>query len=177
MEQVIQIDEPPKTPLSIHGINKQITSQNSFAFSGPSQGSFAFGVNPSSQNMSMGCVFPKPNTTHSSSFQPSGLQMCGGVRLPQNNEHPKIDSGQPINRVGFQFGMSTDRKQHLDTLYNELNNMRNNIDKCNKTLDNVYYSNELLTDQVHTEYNNLREYYNNITKSIDKFYETLRFIN
>ncbi len=168
MEQVIQIDEPPKTPLSIHGINKQITSQNSFAF----------GVNPpSAQNISMGCVFPKPNTTHSSSFQPGGLQMCGGIRPPQNNEQPKPDTRQPINHIGFQFGMSTDRKQHLDTLYYELNNMRNNIDKCNKTLDNVYYSNELLTDQVHTEYNNLREYYNNITKSIDKFYESLRFIN
>ncbi len=115
MEQIIQIEQENHTPLSIHGINKQITSQTSVASN---------------------CIFPQPNT-FGASFQ------------------------------------SNENKQHIETLYIELNNMRSNIDKCNKTLDNVYYSNNL----VHTEYNNLCEYYNNIIKSINNFYESLRYLN
>ncbi len=155
MEQIIQIDEEPKTPLSIHGINKHITSQNSFAFGGPptTKSEFSFATPPSG---------------FTSCFKPGGFQMCGDMKAER---HP--ETGQPINHMPFQFGVTNNRKQHIENLYSELNNMRSSIDKCNKTLDIMYYE----SSHNNTEYTNLREYYNNITKSIDKFYETLRFIN
>ena len=176
MEQVIQIDEETTTPLSIHGINKINTTQSGFTFGAPiqtTQSGFVFGA--SSQSTS---CFQKPNIPqHGIAFgiqpQTGGLQMCGDMRPTQHKvEQHKVErhpeTGQPINRMPFQFGITNDRKQHIDSLYNELNNMRNSIDKCNKTLDSMCYE---------SSNTNLREYYNNITKSIDKFYETLRFIN
>jgi hypothetical protein len=149
MEQVIQIDEENKTPLSVHGINKIKTTQSGFTFNAPLSTPSGF----------TNCF--KQNTT----------QMYGDMKVER---HP--ETGQPINHMPFQFGITHDRKKHIENLYNELNNMRNSIDKCNKTLDTMWYESSQ-KDLVHVEYNNLREYYNNITKSIDKFYETLRFIN
>ncbi len=205
-EQIIQIDEEHNIPLSIHGINKKKSqntsptneSNKSFGFGGSTNtfgqqlsaafsGAFGVPTSESSKTFSFGASSQKPSgafsvptqvNSASSSVPPNsskvfGFQMCG--HEPKVERHP--ETGQPIKNTPFQFGISTDRKQHLETLYYELNNMRNKIENCNKTLDTLYYSNGVMTNQIHTEYNNLREYYNNITKSIDKFYETLRFIN
>lgn len=186
-EEIIQIDEEHHTPLSIHGINKKKSSQNTSPIGGFTEthnGPFSANFSGPIEN-SAGAfgAFGNPTVTRNAPFS---FQMCGDMKYPGNQpgeskvntnvtRHP--ETGQPIKNTPFQFGFSSDRKQNIDTLYNELNNMRNKMENCNKTLDIMYYSNELMTEEVHTEYNNLREYYNSMTKSIDKMYETLRFIN
>lgn len=213
-EEIIQIDEDHETPLSIHGINKKISSQNT----SPTGGSFSltFGSSTETRNGPFSAAFSGPignsfgtsTETRSSPFNakfggsignsfgsfgtppivrnaPFSFQMCGDMKYPGQQTEQKVDTnvirhpetGLPIKQTPFQFGFPSDRKQNIDVLYNELNNMRSKMENCNKTLDIMYYSNELMTEEVHNEYNNLREYYNCITKSIDKIYETLRFIN
>ncbi len=93
-----------------------------------------------------------------------GLTFCGGPPVPTTqmgllntsiSRHP--ETGQPIQSQPFGFGLSTnnitnnrcfpvpqnmddkqDKKKILDKLYSELHMLRCEIDKLNKSVDNIY---------------------------------------
>jgi hypothetical protein len=88
-----------------------------------------------------GCGNPPIPATQQSTLMSMGIQ-----------RHP--ETGQPIQNSGFSFGLPTnnrcfpvpshitdaqqDKKKIIDSLYQELSNLRSEIDKLNKSVDTIY---------------------------------------